>query len=308
MTGGARCRLACIAAPDPPRAPPPMSEQVYSLKRVQETLGLSRAVVIGLVSAGFVVPGRGPRNEYRFSFRDLMLLRTAHALREARVPTRRILRSLGRLRARLPAELPLTGLRITAVGADVAVRDRSGTWHAESGQSLMDFEVAADAGRVAILPRREPTPGAAPPPPQSATATTPDALFEWGRSLEGSDPGAAENVYRQVLLVAPAHVRAYLDLGALLCEQGRSADAAALYERALVRLSAEPLIHFNRAVALEDQQRHDAALASYERALALDPQLADAHFNAGRLSEQQGDAQRALRHFSAYRRLQAVPK
>ncbi len=285
-----------------------MSEQVYSLKRVQETLGLSRAVVTGLIAAGFVVPGRGPRNEYRFSFRDLMLLRTAHALREARVPARRILRSLGRLRARLPAELPLTGLRITAVGADVAVRDRSGTWHAESGQLLMDFEVAVEAGRVAILPARETPAGAAPSAAQHAGVTTPDALFEWGRSLEAADPAAAENVYRQVLLLEPAHVRAYLDLGALLCEHGRPADAAALYERALIHLSAEPLIHFNRAVALEDQHHHDAALAGYERALALDPQLADAHYNAGRLSEQRGDAQGALRHFSAYRRLQSVPK
>ncbi len=41
---------------------------------------------------------------------------------------------LAKLKAELPAELPLTRLRITAVGSDVVVRDRSGQWNADSGQ------------------------------------------------------------------------------------------------------------------------------------------------------------------------------
>ena len=45
------------------------------------------------------------------------------------------------------------------------------------------------------------------------------------------------------------------------------------------------------------------ALAAYERCLQLAPQTADAHYNAARLHERLGDAQQALRHLSAYRRL-----
>src|SRR4051812_29726432 len=116
-------------------------------------LGLSRHIVSGLIEAGFVTPTRGRRNEWRFTFQDLALLRTAHALQLQAVPARRVLRSLARLRASLPAELPLTGLRITAVGGDVAVRDRSGRLQGESGQLLMDFEMAPVAGTVAILER-----------------------------------------------------------------------------------------------------------------------------------------------------------
>lgn len=58
----------------------------------------------------------------------------------------------------------------------------------------------------------------------------------------------------------------------------------------------------------------DAAEAAYRRALepapdhgdALlnDPTQAGAHFNAARLHEHVGDTQMALRHFSAYKRLQ----
>jgi len=74
-------------------------ESRFSLRHVQEMLGLSRTVLSGLIAAGFVTPARGPRNELRFSFQDLMLLRTAHALHAARIPPRKILHSLAKLRA-----------------------------------------------------------------------------------------------------------------------------------------------------------------------------------------------------------------
>jgi len=58
----------------------------HSLKGVRELLGLSAATVSRLVAAGFVTPGRGPRNEYEFSFQDVVLLRTAHRLQAAKIP------------------------------------------------------------------------------------------------------------------------------------------------------------------------------------------------------------------------------
>ena len=39
-------------------------------------LAISRAAIRRLVDAGFVAPGRDPRNRYRFSFQDLVILRT----------------------------------------------------------------------------------------------------------------------------------------------------------------------------------------------------------------------------------------
>ena len=260
-------------------------------------LGLSRTVVAGLIASGFVAPTRGARNEYRFTFRDLMLLRTAHALQASKIPPRKILRALAQLRSTLPDELPLTGLRITAIGSDVAVRDRNGQWASDSGQLLMDFEVAPVAGRVAFLDR---------PMPTDADDNGDDARmwFRRGEALEAIDPQAAERAYQEALTLAPDLADAYMNLGAMWCEAGRFDEAVALYERAVVHCPGSALIHFNRAVALEDQQRPQEAVASYERSLALDPALADAHYNIGRLREQLGDARGALRHFSAYRRLQ----
>lgn len=268
----------------------------FSLRRVQAMLGLSRHIVAGLIDAGFVTPARGRRNEWRFTLQDLMLLRTAHALRTQSIPPRRILRSLARLKAELPPELPLTGLRITAIGADVAVRDRSGRWQADDGQLLLDFDVAPVAGSVTLLDR-------APRRPAAAEADAP-ALFERALALEATDTAAAEAAYLQALALAPACEDAYLNLGAMWADAGRYAELVRLSDAALEHCPGSALLHFNRGVALDHLQRRAEAAGSYERSLALDPTLADAHFNLAQLHQEAGDERGALRHFSAYRRLQ----
>jgi tetratricopeptide (TPR) repeat protein len=269
-------------------------EAPYTLRSIREMLGLSRAVLTGFIDAGFVQPTRGARNEYRFTFQDVVLLRTAQGLHAASIPPRKILRSLARLKATLPHELPLTGLRITAIGADVAVRDRDGRWQTDNGQLLMDFDVAPLAGSVAFLAR-----ATSPPAPPGAPA-----WFERGLALEATDPAAAEAAYRQALALAPDLEEAWLNLGAMLSDAGRFAALAALSDDAVRHCPTSPLIHFNRGVALDHLERLPEAMASYEQSLALDPTLADAHYNLGRLREQLGDKRGALRHFSAYRRLQ----
>ena len=256
-------------------------------------LGLSRTTVTGFIAAGFVSPVRGRRNEYRFSFQDLMLLRTAFALQEANIPPRKILRSLAKLKADLPDELPLTGLRITAVGADVVVRDRSGQWQADSGQLLMDFEVSDVGGSVSFM--------------AAVSRAAPETQIDWfkrGEFLEKTDATAAEAAYRRAIELSPSRSSAYLNLGALLCEANRSAEAVNLYEHAVSAVGHDPLIHYNHAIALEDLERYEAAIAAYTRVLTLDEGFADAHYNLGVLLEKLGDGRGALRHFNAYRRLE----
>lgn len=271
----------------------------HTLRSVQEMLGLSRGVIMGLVDAGFVVPQRGPRNEYRFSFQDVVLLRTAYQLRLAPIAPRTLLRSLRRLRSRLPQELPLSGLRIRAVGADVAVRQGDAQWEAQSGQMLLDLEVLGASGNsVAFLQHAATVPA---PAGRGAGAA---AWYERALSREQDDAPGAEAAYRRALQLDPDFANAYANLGALLCEHQRWSEAVVLFDHGLQRCPATALLHFNRGIALEELQRNDEALAAYLACLQIDTAFADAHYNAARLLEISGRQQAAVRHYSAYRRLQ----
>ena len=121
-------------------------DEGYSVRQLQSLFGLARPFIDALVAAGVVAPGRGPRRALRFGFQDAVLLRTACSLQAAAVPARKIVQALQRLRKGLPTALPLTGLRIGAVGGDVAVWEHSAPRSAASGQWLIDFEVRAEPG------------------------------------------------------------------------------------------------------------------------------------------------------------------
>ncbi|GAA4337797.1 hypothetical protein GCM10023165_16060 [Variovorax defluvii] len=269
----------------------------YTLRVVRQMLGLTRHAVSKLIELGFVDPSRGPGRAWRFSFRDVVLLRSAHDLRAARIPTRQILRTLRRLRETLPPEAPVNGLRITAVGDRIIVREEHAQWEPDTGQLVMDFSVAPATGSVTFIAQR-------PAETEASPSHDVDELFEAAEALESSDPAAAEQAYRRILAQEPAHAHAYLNLGFMLCEAGRSGEAVALYDEGVEHCPDDPLIHYNRAVALEDIGRVSDALAAYEQCLRLQPDFADAHQNAALLYAQSGQKQLAIRHFSAYRRLQ----
>jgi tetratricopeptide (TPR) repeat protein len=256
-----------------------------SLRKVQALLGLPAHVVTRMIEAGVVTPTRGPRHAWRFTFQDVVLLRTAHQLRTAQVPSRKLLRALARVKGGL-GPLPLSGVRLTAIDRQVVVRDGPVQWEAESGQLLMDFDTA--------------------PAPAGVQPLADGEGIDWfaeGAALEDTDPAAAERAYRQALDADPEHTPAALNLSALLCEQGRCDDAVQVLAHALARRPDDAGLHFNLGIALEDQQRADEAIAAYEGALALQPELADAHFNLARLHERAGRPHRALRHLHEYRRL-----
>src|SRR5690242_4977347 len=95
----------------------------YRAQDVARTLGLPVEEVRRLAREGFASPGRGPRNELRFSFQDLVLLRAAAGLVEAKVPRARLRRALRSIRSRLPEGRSLAAVRVAAEGRDVVVQD-----------------------------------------------------------------------------------------------------------------------------------------------------------------------------------------
>jgi tetratricopeptide (TPR) repeat protein len=260
------------------------------VRDVERVLRLSSGTTRGLIKAGFVKPTRGARREYRFSFQDLIVLRAARALIQAKVSPRRIRRSLQNLRSKLPASMSLSGLVISAVGDHVVVRDGEKRWQADSGQYVLALDMSLQGG---VLKMAEP-------------AAEPAPVRDWfaeGLSLESSDPDAALSAYQRAVDADPQNAAAWTNWGRLLHERGKTAEAHAVYRRALGHVGRDPLLLFNEGVLLEDLGNSAAALAAYERALEGDPTLADCHYNLARLYQALGKTQRAIRHLGDYRRL-----
>lgn len=285
----------------------------YSMRDVERLLQLPRSTLQGLVRLGFVRPGRGPRRQYLFSFQDLIILRAARALTQAHIPQRRIRRSLGQLRERLPETVPLSGLAISAVGDRVVVREGVNHWQADDGQYLLGFGVSVQNGVLRMIEHKEARAGGRGPRHDdeslAAGGEGQSAYFgveEWfseGLRLEGIDPAAALAAYERAAQADREYSAAWINWGRLLHERGQARAAEKVYRQALEHCGADSLLLFNLGVALEDLGEREAALEAYHAAISEDPNLADCHYNLARLYESAGKTQHAIRHLGQYRRL-----
>jgi tetratricopeptide (TPR) repeat protein len=262
----------------------------YDAADIKRLFGLSAASLNALIRAGHIQPVPLPSG-CRYSFHDLLLLRTVSALRAARIPARQIHKALRSLRASLPSDIPMSRLALDVVGQRIGVRDGSLLWEANTSQYALPLEVASRPSTVSNLDSHS---------RRAQSGPNANQHFARGVELEDSDLDAARAAYESCLTLEPEHGEARINLGRLLHLSGLLADAERIY-----RGAAEPsaLLSFNLAVLLEDLQRSADAIDCYNEALAQDPGMADAHFNLARLYESAGNAQASFRHLLAYRRL-----
>jgi len=223
------------------------------------------------------------------------VLRTAQALASAKVPQRRITRSLKQLRRRLPDAMPLSGLSIEALGDRVVVKDGSRRWRADSGQYVLDFEGDPARGSLSVIASGD---------AQLASGSgSAEEWFERGCDLERGNVEAAREAYERALRADPAHAGAHVNLGRLLHQVGHLAEGERVYRRAIAVCGEDPLLLYNLGVLLEDMGRKSAAMDAYEKALRADPRLADCHYNLALLCKSLGRPKQELKHMAQYRRL-----
>jgi tetratricopeptide (TPR) repeat protein len=256
----------------------------YGVREVERLLRLPRSTIRALIDAGFVSPARGPRNAWLFSFQDLIVLRTAQALADARVAPKRITRSMKELRRHLPEAMPLSGLSIGAVGDRVVVREGSRRWQAESGQYLLAFEGDPARGALSVIERKT-------------------DWYEKALALEDQDPEAALEAYRQAVAADPKLVDGHVNRGWLLHEAGRLEEAERAYREGIEACGDDALLLYNLGVLLVDMGRRDEAAQAYEAALRARPGFADCHYNLALLCEELDRPREAIRHMARYRRL-----
>src|SRR5206468_3839634 len=222
----------------------------YTTEEVARLLGLSPAQIRSYTRAGFLSPARAARGELRFAFQDLVLLRAAKGLMAARIPAAKIRGSLRRLKQQLPRGRALSELRITAEGHRVVARDGALAWNPDSGQLVLDFDVATLAERAAPLARR-----------QAA-----DARVNLGRLLvESGRAEEAETHFRAVLADCPGHATAWYNLGIALEDRRRPNDAVKAYEQAIAADRRLADAYFNLARLYEQAGKRAAALRNLSK-------------------------------------------
>ncbi len=245
-----------------------------------------------------------------YSFSDLLILRTAGALRQADVPQAKIKAALRSLSAMMPG-ISASALAAAPTGRQVAVREGNNLFEYESGQYALPLFAP-----TSTLENRStvPTPLRDRPAAVKAAAgevaavdqidgVAANAHFDAGLLLEDVDAPAARRAYEDCLRTDAEHLDARINLGRMLHLSGNLEEAERVYRAA--RYPSATLL-FNFAVLLEDLQRVTESIEQYRHALSMDPRCADAHFNLARLHELQSRPQEALRHLLAYKRLLAA--
>jgi tetratricopeptide (TPR) repeat protein len=264
--------------------------RAYSANDLKRLVDLPATFIRALERDGHVRPQKA-NDSVLYTVRDLLVLRTASALRAARVPDRKISAALTKIREALPRGSSLSELFVATKGAEgVAIRGDTRRPESRSGQYALPLMIDHRSPSATRLKRRA-----------AAERRRQDAHqhFERAVALEDSDAAAARAGYLLALAAHSEHLEARINLGRLLHLNGELAQAEKVY-RAAKHSSA--LLSFNLATLLEDLGRGDEAAQAYRDALALDPTLHDAHFNLSRLHESADRPREALRHLLAYRR------
>jgi tetratricopeptide (TPR) repeat protein len=141
---------------------------------------------------------------------------------------------------------------------------------------------------------------------QAARAEEKLSADEWyalGCDLEITSPQEARDAYRRALELDPHHADAHVNLGWLLHEAGRVADAAAHNRLALDADPGHTTAAFDLGIALEDLGRYGEAVSAYQQAIRANPTMADAYYNLAQLYQKLGKRAAALGYWSKYRRL-----
>jgi predicted O-linked N-acetylglucosamine transferase (SPINDLY family) len=138
----------------------------------------------------------------------------------------------------------------------------------------------------------------APPPGAGGTASV-DAIFAAAvRDHQAGRLGPAEQGYREVLRLQPAHSGALTFFGMLAHQVGNHEIAAKLLELAIAAKPDSAEAYATLGAALQGLGRLDEAVARYQRALALKPDLIEAHANLGNALQLQGKLDEAAARYA----------
>ena len=130
-------------------------------------------------------------------------------------------------------------------------------------------------------------------------------FFEGVRCEEQGKVAEAAALYEETLSLGE-HAPAAINLGTILYNQRQFERAEKFYRRATIANPDYALAFFDLGNALDELQRLPEAVEAYKAAIRLSPGYADAHYNLALAFERSNERRRALRHWLAYVKLDPV--
>ncbi len=265
----------------------------YSTREVADLIGMKADQVRHYVRRELLDPERGERGEYRFTFQDVVLLRTAKGLLDANISSRKAYKVLLKLQTELEQAQSLSSLRIFADGNNIVVRENNRVWEVETGQSQIDFAVQELADNVAGLVNRNLISA------RDDESLDSDDWYNLGLDLEEVDPDKAPEAYARAIDLNPENADAHVNIGRLMQLKGDLKGAKRHYQLAIDAISTHQLALYNMGTVFDELDEVEQAAEFYRRA----PAVPDAHYNLARICELRGDEVSALRHMRQYRSL-----
>jgi tetratricopeptide (TPR) repeat protein len=239
-----------------------------------------------------------PRRE-SYSFEEVGRLRTLRNL-SAKFSASSISAALGAMKIVAGMDNPLLDARAVVGGSRVHFWHRGSVTEPIARQFVFDFDssagmpVGADAG--------QPGPIEIHPPNQGSMA---GVFLVAVRHEDAGELEDAVRAYERILERNPQHAAACINLGTICYNRRQFVRAEQLYKRATLADPGYALAFFDLGNVLDELKRLAEAIAAYESAIRLVPTYADAHYNLALASERTGDRRRALRHWTAYLKLDA---
>jgi tetratricopeptide (TPR) repeat protein len=136
-----------------------------------------------------------------------------------------------------------------------------------------------------------------------AIAPQREVFIEKARTLDqaGHRP-QARAAWQAILKVVPRNAEAAARLGRLAWEDGDTAAASTLLERAAAGDDAPPSLWFDLGLVRQDLRDHMGAASAYRKAIEIKPDYAEAALNLGVVLQESGDLDSAMHAYAkAYR-------
>ena len=230
-----------------------------------------------------------------YAFDTLSQLRKLRELAATRISAKSIRRSVEAMGRVAGLAHPLSEALAAPHRARVAFRQGGALVDPLTPQLAFDFDLHAAGANV--LRRLPAQPG--------VTLVELQELFQRAVRLEERPEtlGEAKAIYEGLLQLAPTHAPSAINLGTICYNERNYARAEKMYRRATEADPEYALAFFDLGNVLDEQTRLPEAIECYERALTLVPQYADAHYNLALAYERVGERRKALRHWTAYTRL-----